>query len=169
MYKKRFYRANGSERKRKHRQKIETAKVLSDVNDSTSDSADNEDINDRVIDNSAFNRDLDMETRIIDDHLDDNRIPDLQTTNDESNDEEGGDEDFEDLFTSFDNNRERKLYSSTTLSIYDGCLEIIKISRELNLNKLQINRLLSGIRLLLPIDNKLPRTLSGLFKVIGKY
>lgn len=77
--------------------------------------------------------------------------------------------DIHDFLHSLNNNHRKKLHSSTHLSVYDGCLEIIKVSRELNLNKFQVNRLLRGIRSLLPIENKLPRTTSGLFKVVLKY
>ena len=76
--------------------------------------------------------------------------------------------DLQEFLHSLNNNHRKKLHSSTHLSVHDACVEIIKISQELNLNKLQINRLLRGIRSLLPIDNKLPRTISGLFKIVGK-
>lgn len=90
---------------------------------------------------------------------------------DDDNDYDDCDDDVSDLeefLHSLNSNHSKKLHPSTHLSVHDACLEIVKISQELNLNKLQINRLLRGIRSLLPIDNKLPRTISGLFKIVGK-
>ena len=49
--------------------------------------------------------------------------------NDDDNDYddcEGDDIDFQDLLHSLNNSRIKKLHSSTHLSVYDGCLEIIK-------------------------------------------
>ncbi|CAF4521079.1 unnamed protein product [Didymodactylos carnosus] len=44
---------------------------------------------------------------------------------------------------------------------------VIKLCRDLNLNKSQIKFLLNGLRPLLPSDSQLPRTVPGLMKVVG--
>ena len=75
------------------------------------------------------------------------------------------DDHLEEWLNLFDTNRARKVHPSWALSIDEACLELIKTSRALNLTKLQMNRLLNGIRLLLPSDSKLPRTVPGLLKI----
>lgn len=187
MYKKRFYRANGSERKRKCRERQVTAKLTSELNDSAAPSTnefdhsndalavppiveqhsrtENEMIDDRAID---FHR-MNIEERNDDEANHDDHADNGNDDDNDYDDCDDADVDVQDLFHSLNNSRRKKLHSSTYLSVYDGCMEIIKTSQDLNLNKFQINRLLESIRVLLPVDNKLPRTISGLFKVVGKY
>ncbi|CAF3963604.1 unnamed protein product, partial [Rotaria sp. Silwood1] len=81
-------------------------------------------------------------------------------------DEDDNDDNIREIINLFNVNRERKLYTSCNLSIYDACIKVIKLSRDLNLNKLQIQRLLNGFRLLLPPENKLSRKASGLLKIV---
>ncbi|CAF2922492.1 unnamed protein product [Rotaria sp. Silwood2] len=87
---------------------------------------------------------------------------------DESSDNDDDENDIiiRDFISLFDVNREQKLYSSCNLSIYSACMEIVKLCRTLNLNKLQMQHLLNGLRLLLPTENKLPRTVPSLLKII---
>ena len=175
MYAKRFYRENGSERKREHRQRRAAAELLSDLCEFQSDSTDDEDITDSSMNMPPIDGISLQHTAIDDDHFgvacqsdDQSQRNDSNGNEDDGDDEDDDDVHLEELLALFDTNRERKLYSSCTLSIYEACLELIKISRDLNLNKLQMGRLLSGIRLLLPSDSKLPRTVPGLLKVASK-
>ncbi|CAF4124476.1 unnamed protein product [Rotaria sp. Silwood2] len=87
---------------------------------------------------------------------------------DESSDNDDDENDIiiRDFISLFDVNREQKLYSSCNLSIYSACMEIVKLCRTLNLNKLQMQHLLNGLRLLLPTENKLPRTVPSLLKIV---
>ena len=86
-----------------------------------------------------------------------------------SDDNDGDDEVIREFINSFDVNREQKLYSACNLSIYNACIEIIKLSKKLNLNKLQMQYLLNGLRSLLPTENKLPRTVPSLLRIVGRY
>lgn len=78
------------------------------------------------------------------------------------------DADVEELIRATDVNYQRKLYTDSSLSVYDACEMVIKLSRQLNLDKSKTNTLLHGIRSLLPNDNKLPRTIIGLMKILGR-
>lgn len=78
------------------------------------------------------------------------------------------DTDVEESISATDVNYQRKIYAGSSLSIYDACEMVIKLSRQLNLDKSKTNTLLHGIRSLLPNDNKLPRTIIGLMKILGR-
>ncbi|CAF1557829.1 unnamed protein product, partial [Didymodactylos carnosus] len=101
-----------------------------------------------------------------------NDIYDEQNFDEQQKDSSGDntdddDDDLQELFNVLDVNREKKLYSSSSLSIYDACMEIVRLSHDLNLNKCQIKCLLAGLHILLSNDNKLPRTVPGLMKLVG--
>ena len=78
------------------------------------------------------------------------------STNNDDNDGDG--EVICEFINSFDVSREQKLYSACNLSIYNACMEIIKLSKKLNLNKLQMQHLLNELRSFLLTENKLPRS-----------
>ncbi len=86
---------------------------------------------------------------------------------DEDFEGENGDDDMDEFIHLHDLNNQTKLFSSCPLSIREACHAIIKLARRLNLNKNGIKHLLDGIRILFPIDVKLPRTVNGLLKIIG--
>ena len=92
---------------------------------------------------------------------------DNHDVNDNENNED--DDDILVFINAFHESREKKLHSSSKLSIYDACIEIVKLARDLNLNKKQILRLLYGIRVLLPPDTKVPRTVPCLLKIVREY
>lgn len=189
MYTKRFYRGNGSDRKRKCRERQVMADIIAELNSSHASNVEDCADNRNNLSFSLVNEHVFTENKIMCDHITDPPSLNIEATNDDGNnnddsiiedknddgdysdcdDVDDDDENFNDLFHSSNKNRKTNLHSSTSLSVYDGCVEIIKISQELNLNKYQINRLLNSIRLLLPVDNKLPRTISSLFKIVGKY
>lgn len=75
--------------------------------------------------------------------------------------------DVEDLVRSTDANHQPKIYLDSHVSTHEACQTIVKISRRLNLDKSKMKILLDGIRSLLPNDNKLPRTIVGLMKILG--
>jgi hypothetical protein len=81
--------------------------------------------------------------------------------------EDDNEDDLDELVHETDVNYQRKIYTDSILSIRDACEIIIKLSRRLNLDKSKTNIFLNGIRSLLPNDNKLPRTIAGLMKVLG--
>ena len=191
MYVKRFYREDGAERKREYRQRRATTELLSNFSKIQSDLTDDEDITDSAMNMSPTNSNLLQQTATDNDpfgafsrsndrpQVNDSKGSEAGCGEDDGGDDGGdgggndsGDDDdneyVEELLNLFDTNRDRKLYPSCALSIYEACLELIKISRDLNVNKLQMNRLLNGIRLLLPSDSKLPRTVPGLLKVASK-
>ncbi|CAF1366544.1 unnamed protein product [Didymodactylos carnosus] len=103
-----------------------------------------------------------------------NDIYDEQNFDEQQNDSSGDDtdddddDDLQELFNVLDVNREKKLYSSSSLSIYNACMEIVRLSHDLNLNKCQIKCLLAGLHILLLNDNILPRTVPGLIKLVAK-
>ena len=178
MYVKRFYREDGAERKREHRQRRATTELLSNFVQTLSDLIDDEDVTDSSMNTCPAETNFVQLTAIDNGHSDTLcRSDDPPEISDPEEDEadradDGSDNDDDDhldeWLNSFDTNRDRKVYPSCALSIYEACLELIKISRDLNLNKLQMNRLLNGIRLLLPSDSKLPRTVPGLLKVASE-
>ncbi|CAM4823140.1 unnamed protein product [Rotaria magnacalcarata] len=85
----------------------------------------------------------------------------------DDDDDNDGDDDILEFINTFDVHRERILYKSCKLTIYEACIEIVKLARELNLNKKQIQSLLNGLRNLLPTENKLPRTVPCLLKIVN--
>ena len=180
-----FYRTTGTERKRKFRQKSTVIKLDFELNDLQSDSSYDDDCletdnetqylaNDSLglSQHSSYPFDcvkfIDT-TDVANSDLagsDDLNNNESDTTEDENND--NNDDDLSELLGTFDSNREQKLYASCSLSIYQACIEFIKLCRDINVNKQQIGRLLSGLRVLLPSDNKLPCTVAGLMKIVSK-
>ncbi|CAF1385158.1 unnamed protein product [Didymodactylos carnosus] len=84
-----------------------------------------------------------------------------------SNDDDDDDADLDELIRASDVNYERKVYTDSFLSIHNACEIIIKLARRLNLDKNKTRILLQGIRSLLPQNNKLPKTIVGLMKILG--
>lgn len=137
------------------------AMVIEDPCESTNnddyDQFDNEDyVNKPDITTNNSNEDEDNNKNIDDENDDD------------QNDYDDNDEFINDFINLFDINREQKLYLSCNLSVYNACMEIVRLCRTLNLNKLQMQHLLNGLHLLLPTENKLPRTVPGLLKIVGR-
>ncbi|CAF4583896.1 unnamed protein product, partial [Didymodactylos carnosus] len=92
-----------------------------------------------------------------------------QNFDEQHSDSSGDDTDDDDppeLFNVLDVNCEKKLYSSSSLSIYDACMEIVRLSHDLNLNKCKIKCLLTGLHILLSNDNKLPQIVPRLMKLV---
>ncbi|CAF4393660.1 unnamed protein product [Didymodactylos carnosus] len=83
-----------------------------------------------------------------------------------SNDDDD-DADLDELIRASDVNYERKVYTDSFLSIHNACEIIIKLARRLNLDKNKTRILLQGIRSLLPQNNKLPKTIVGLMKILA--
>ena len=54
------------------------------------------------------------------------------------------------------------LYTGSPLSVKQSCIELLKLTRQLNLSKKGVKNLLNSIEKLLPAGNKLPRTISSL-------
>ena len=54
------------------------------------------------------------------------------------------------------------LYAGSPLTVRQSCIELLKLTRQLNLSKKGVKHLLNSIRKLLPTGNELPRTISCL-------
>ena len=100
------------------------------------------------------------------DYIDNAAAPQTDNVLHATSSEEDYDTDVEDLVREMDVNYQRKVYPDSHLSTYEACQIIIKLSRRLNLDKSKMNILLHDIRTLLPNDNKLPRTIVGLMKIL---
>ncbi|CAF5102966.1 unnamed protein product, partial [Rotaria magnacalcarata] len=126
-----------------------------------------------VIDNYCISTDIDEDCQVNNEDCINKPHTITESSGDDQdssiNNEDDNDEVIREFINLFDVNREQKFYSSCNLSIYNACMEIIKHSLNLNLNKLQIQHLLNGLRLLLPTENKLPRTVTSLLKIVGRH
>ena len=87
--------------------------------------------------------------------------------NDSENNED--DDDILEFINIFDESNDKKLHSSSILSIYDACIKIIKLACDLNLNRKQILCLSHGIYVLLPPDIKLLCTVAYWLKIVREY
>lgn len=76
---------------------------------------------------------------------------------------------IDELLQTTDSNRMQKIYEGSRLSIYDASRIILKLVRRLNLDKNKTNILLHTAKTLLPDNNRLPRTLKGLTKILRTY
>ncbi|CAF1199868.1 unnamed protein product [Rotaria sordida] len=174
MSNKHFYRTTGSERKRKCRRQTTAIKLDSKLNEFQTNCSDSDAVEETTDEIQMPVKDFFTYSENIDYQFDDEEPLNMQhpiiesssENEEESGDDEDDNDDIREIINLFNINRERKLYTSCNLSIYDACIEVVKLSRDLNLNKLQIQRLLNGLRLLLPSENKLPRTASGLLKIV---
>ena len=131
MYTKRFYRGNGSDRKRKCRERQMMADIIVELNSSRAlnveDCADNR----NNLSFSLVNEQVFTENKIMCDHITDSLSVNIEATNDDSiiedNNDDGDyrncddiddDENFNDLFHSSNKNRKTNLHSLTSLSVY---------------------------------------------------
>ncbi|CAF4669473.1 unnamed protein product, partial [Rotaria sp. Silwood2] len=159
----------GSERKRKCRRSATAIKLDSKLNEFQANCSDSDSVEETTDEIQMPLKDFCTYSENIDYQFDDEEPLNMQhpkkESSSENEEESDGDEDDTDdiheIINLFNINRERKLYTSCNLSIYDACIEVVKLSRDLNLNKLQIQRLLNGLHLLLPSESKLPRTASN--------
>ncbi|CAF1397064.1 unnamed protein product [Adineta steineri] len=189
MSNKQFYRKTATERQRERRQRAAAIEFDSKLNDLEADYFHSNAVQE-TSDIQMIVEDFCTSTNNEDYQFDDDNYSNTQNIilesssesegeinddNDNYNDDDDDDnyndgDDDDDIIRELINlsniNREQKLYSSCNLSIYNACMEIIKLSRDLNLNKQQIQRLLNGLRLLLPTENKLPRTVPSLLKIV---
>jgi hypothetical protein len=163
-----FFARTDAERKRQkrtaEREKTFVAAV-EDVNDDDNTVNDEIDISDS---NPILINDQPplFDTQVIDNTI--SQQPNTAVSIPSSNEEDDDDDDFEELVRANDVNYQRKIYNGSFLSVRDACETIIKLSRRLNLDKSKTNILLQGIRSLLPNDNKLPRTIVGLMRILGR-
>jgi hypothetical protein len=157
-----FFSTTATERKRQQRaaerEKILTAVVQNSDDDNADDEMDVSEPHPLSIDDQSFSHNLFPTDDIASDESN-NSVSDASSSEDDDADVEG-------LVHKTDVNHQRKIYANSFLSIYDACQIIIKLSRRLNLDKSKTNILLQGIRSLLPNDNKLPRTIIGLMKIL---
>ncbi|CAF3491266.1 unnamed protein product, partial [Rotaria sp. Silwood2] len=159
-----FFAKSDTERKREKRAAKRDTIIAAAVESSSSDTSDDE-MNLPMSDPSLQN-----DYRDFNDLIKLNKIASQQENNSATNlssSSEEDDADLDELIRATDVSYQCKVYANSFLSIHDACELIIKLSRRLNLDKNKAKILLHGIRLLLPNDNKLPRTLEGLLKVLG--
>ena len=184
MNHKRFYQSSGTRRKEQCRSRKKTAELDSCWDNNNSDDDDSNPFTSTHLHSSSEERqtfvnnneieltpDMDIDevsesNSPLFNYSDDDRTndDDLQDLN--SDMEDGSAIDFDNYPEFIEANKERKLYPNSALSVHDACSMLIRISHRLNLNKLQLNCLMKSVKQLLPNDNKLPRTVNGLAKVI---
>jgi hypothetical protein len=65
-------------------------------------------------------------------------------------------------FSELDTDRSIPLYTGSPLTVRQSSIELLRLTRRLNLSKKGVKQMLDSIGKLLPTGNKLPRTISGL-------
>jgi hypothetical protein len=64
-----------------------------------------------------------------------------------------------------DKHKKTPLYYGSSISVYDACVRLIRLSQSLNLDKSKMQILLKELRFFLPLDCHLPKTVFMLFKM----
>lgn len=159
-----FYATSSTERKRRKRD-ADRERILAAALESSSD-----DTSDNHLDASLQSQPLPHDSIDLNNLLHvDQVVTQQRTVNQDCNSSNNGedDTDLDELFPVIDINYQNKVYADSNLSLYDACKQIITLCRRLNLDKKKSEILLQSTRSLLPNDNKLPRTLHGMMKILG--
>ena len=100
-----------------------------------------------------------------------NEITDIETLlmsstdSTDSSSHSSDDVNFSDIRTDLDD--DTPLYRGSRISVHESAFSLLRFCRTVNLNKRGVKHLLVTLQNLLPVPNKLARTLSGLLRQVG--